>query len=177
MTAGEAIDRVRAALESSVLPLVIARGGGIRVLRIDGAQAIVELSGSPGAVIPLLGRIESIVRAAVPGVTTVRLVAPGGESTTARPANDSRERLQAIVDAKINPIVAAHRGRVSLVSAQGGWVHIRLEGGCQGCSLAEVTVRQGIEPVLRELFDDIVGVIDVTDHAAGADPFFSPEKR
>ena len=86
-------------------------------------------------------------------------------------------QVRAIVDAKINPIVASHRGHVSVVSAEQGWVRIRLDGGCQGCSLADVTVRQGIEPLLRVLFDDIVGVVDVTDHAAGTDPYFSPEKR
>jgi hypothetical protein len=46
-------------------------------------------------------------------------------------------------------MIAAHGGRVVLVEADQGWVHIRLEGGCQGCSLAEVTIRQGIEPLLR----------------------------
>lgn len=64
-----------------------------------------------------------------------------------------------------------------MVDVDRGWVRIRLEGGCQGCSLAEVTVRQGIEPLLRAMVPEIVGVIDVTDHAAGKDPFFSPAKR
>ena len=53
----------------------------------------------------------------------------------------------------------------------------RLDGGCQGCSLAEVTIRQGIEPLLRARLPAITGLIDVTDHEAGTDPFFSPEKR
>jgi Fe-S cluster biogenesis protein NfuA len=177
MTGGEPIERVRAALENSVLPLVIARGGGIRVLRIEGTDVILEVSGSPGSVVPLLGRIENLVRAAVPEVSGVRLVAPGDEPTEARHADDLEGQVRAIVDAKINPIVASHRGHVSVVSADQGWVRIRLEGGCQGCSLADVTVRQGIEPLLRVLFDDIVGVVDVTDHAASTDPYFSPEKR
>jgi Fe-S cluster biogenesis protein NfuA len=58
-----------------------------------------------------------------------------------------------------------------------GRVRLRLEGGCQGCSLAEVTVRQGIERLLRARFPEIVAVVDVTDHAAGAEPFYTPEKR
>ena len=56
-------------------------------------------------------------------------------------------------------------------------MRIRLEGGCQGCSLAEVTVRQGIEPLLRARLPGLTGVLDVTDHEAGTQPFFSPEKR
>ena len=77
----------------------------------------------------------------------------------------------------MNPSIAAHRGHVTAVSAGGGWVRIRLEGGCQGCSLAEVTIRQGIEPLLRARLPGMTGVADVTDHEAGTDPFFSPEKR
>jgi hypothetical protein len=56
---------------------------------------------------------------------------------------------------------------VALIEADQGWVHIRLEGGCQGCSLAEVTIRQGIEPLLRTRVPELVGLADVTDHAAG----------
>jgi Fe/S biogenesis protein NfuA len=48
-----------------------------------------------------------------------------------------------------------------------GLVRIRLEGGCHGCSLAEVTVYQGIEPLLRAHLPGIAGVVDVTDHEAG----------
>jgi Fe-S cluster biogenesis protein NfuA len=58
-----------------------------------------------------------------------------------------------------------------------GCVRIRLHGGCQGCNLALVTVRQGIEPLLRTRLPDVVAVLDVTDHAAGTTPFFSPAKR
>ena len=43
--------------------------------------------------------------------------------------------------------------------------------------MAEVTLRQGIEPMLREQVPDVVGIIDVTDHAAGSHPFFTAEKR
>ena len=74
-------------------------------------------------------------------------------------------------------MIAAHGGRVTLVEVDQGWVRIQLEGGCQGCSLAEVTVRQGIEPLLRARIPEMVGLADVTDHAAGTTPFFSAEKR
>jgi cystathionine gamma-synthase len=54
---------------------------------------------------------------------------------------------------------------------------IRLEGGCQGCSLAEVTVRQGIERLVRAHCPEVIAVIDVTDHSAGTEPFYTPDKR
>jgi Fe-S cluster biogenesis protein NfuA len=66
---------------------------------------------------------------------------------------------------------------VILVGVKEGRALIRLEGGCQGCSLAEVTIRQGIERLLRARFPEISGVVDTTDHGAGTNPFYAPGKR
>jgi len=92
-------------------------------------------------------------------------------------AADLAGAARAILDADINPAIAAHRGRVTVAGAADGWIRVRLEGGCQGCSLAEVTLRQGIEPVLRARLPAMTGLVDVTEHEAGTEPFFSPEKR
>ena len=169
--------KVTAALARSILPSVIARGAvGIRVSAAgDDGVITLEADGSPGAVLPILDRIEAQIRAAVPTVTAVRLAGTG----PARPPEegDLRGAAQRVVDAEVNPSIAAHRGHVTVVSADGGWVRIRLGGGCQGCSLAEVTIRQGIEPLLRARLPGVTGVADATDHEAGTDPFFSPEKR
>ncbi len=170
-------DRVATAVERSVLPAVIARGGAVRVLSVDGDTATLEASGSPGAALPLVSRIEALVRAAVPEVARLRIVGPGAESPPGAPGGELVDRVRQVLDREINPTIAAHRGHVALVDVDRGWVRIRLEGGCQGCSLAEVTVRQGIEPLLRERVAGIVGVVDVTDHGAGTEPFFSAEKR
>jgi Fe-S cluster biogenesis protein NfuA len=169
---------VTAALARSILPSVIARGAtGIRVTEAgeDGVITL-EADGSPGAVLPIIGRIEAQIRAAVPAVTAVRL-ASGGPVPQPPEAGDLRGAAQAILDAEVNPSISAHRGHVTVASVDGGWVRIRLEGGCQGCSLAEVTIRQGIEPLLRARLPGLTGVADATDHEAGTDPFFSPEKR
>jgi Fe-S cluster biogenesis protein NfuA len=125
-------------------------------------------------VLPVLGRIEAQLRAAVPGVTAVRLAA----AAPAPPeAGDLAEAARAVLDTEINPAIAAHRGRVTVAGVVGGWIRVRLEGGCQGCSLAEVTLRQGIEPVLRGRLPAMTGLVDVTEHEAGTEPFFSPAKR
>jgi Fe-S cluster biogenesis protein NfuA len=87
------------------------------------------------------------------------------------------DRVRQVLDEDIAPAIAAHRGRIMLAGIDQGRVSLRLEGGCQGCSLAAVTVRQGIEPLLRTRVSEIVGITDITDHAAGTEPFFSPEKR
>jgi Fe-S cluster biogenesis protein NfuA len=167
--------QVTAALSRSILPSVIARGAAaIRVAADDDGVVTLEVPGSPGAVLPILSRIEAQIRAAVPGVTAVRLAAAPPSPPQ---AGDLGAAAQRILDAEVNPAIAAHRGHVAVDSADGGWIRLRLEGGCQGCSLAEVTVRQGIEPLLRTRLPAMTGVADVTDHEAGTDPFFTPEKR
>jgi NFU1 iron-sulfur cluster scaffold homolog, mitochondrial len=171
--------QVRAALERSILPSVIARGAGIRVAAADDGVITLEVTGSPGAVFPLAARIEAAIRAAVPEVTSVRLTAPA-TGTPRSPADDGASlaaAAQQILDTDVNPAIAAHHGHVTVAGAAEGWIRIRLDGGCQGCSLAEVTLRQGIEPLLRTRLPAMTGVIDVTDHEAGTQPFFSPEKR
>ena len=166
---------VTAALGRSILPSVIARGAvGLRVVAAEDGVVTLAADGSPGAVLPILGRIEAQLRAAVPGVTAVRL-APADPPPSE--AGDLAEAARAVLDAEINPAIAAHRGRVIVAGVAGGWIRVRLEGGCQGCSLAEVTLRQGIEPVLRARLPAMTGLVDVTEHEAGTAPFFSPEKR
>ena len=175
---------VTVALSRSILPSVIARGAvGLRVVAADDGVVTLAADGSPGAVLPILGRIEAQLRAAVPAVTAIRLAAPdaGAATETAAAVPETAaglaEAARAILDADINPAVAAHRGRVTVAGAADGWIRVRLEGGCQGCSLAEVTLRQGIEPVLRARLPQLTGVTDVTEHEAGTEPFFSPAKR
>lgn len=184
-------ERVGAVLGRSILPSVIARGASVRVAAVRDGVAILEVTGSPGAVFPLAARIEALVRAAVPEITGVRLVAPGPGSAGTAPERapeeaperaaeapgDLAEAARRVLDAEVNPAIEAHRGHVSLAGTEDGWVRVRLEGGCQGCSLAEVTLRQGIEPLLRARLPGMTGLVDVTDHEAGTEPFFSAEKR
>jgi Fe-S cluster biogenesis protein NfuA len=176
--------QVTAALERSVLPSVIARGGAVRVTAAGNGVVSLEVTGSPGAVFPLASRIEAVIRAAVPGITAVRLITPGTNPAGPRPADagdlagDLAGAARAIIDAEVNPAIAAHRGHVTVTGVtDDGWIEIRLDGGCQGCSLAEVTIRQGIEPLLRSRLPAMTGLIDITDHEAGTEPFYSPQKR
>ncbi len=171
----EIADKVTAALQASILPSVIARGGEIRVLGVEGGTVTLEVTGSPGAALPLMGRIETLIRRAVPEVAEVRLVGPAGPPAAGN--GDVADLVRGVLECDINPVIAAHRGHASVVAVENGWVQLRLEGGCQGCSLAEVTLRQGIEPLLREKVAGVVGLIDVTDHEAGREPFYSAAKR
>jgi Fe/S biogenesis protein NfuA len=79
--------------------------------------------------------------------------------------------IQKLLDEKINPGVAAHGGRVSLVDVEAGRVVLQFGGGCQGCGMIDVTLKQGVEQTLRSEIPEITEVVDVTDHAAGENPY------
>ena len=169
-------DVVSDVVEQRVAPSIIARGGQLRVKSVADGVVTLEASGSPGAIVPAMEGIEPLLRAAVPGVAAVHIVWPA-DSGAAVPANDTAARIQQILDEEVNPAVAAHGGHVVLLDATDGRVRIRLEGGCQGCSLAEVTVRQGVERLLRQRIAGLAAVVDMTDHQAGAAPYYAPGKR
>ena len=81
------------------------------------------------------------------------------------------QRIQAVIDEKINPGVASHGGHVSLIDIKDNVAYIQLGGGCQGCGMADVTLKQGIEVMIKEAAPEIQEVLDVTDHASGRNPY------
>lgn len=81
------------------------------------------------------------------------------------------DRVRRVLDERVNPGVAAHDGRISLVDLRDGVAYLRMGGGCQGCGMSAVTLRLGVEEMLRAEIPDLVGVEDVTDHASGANPY------
>jgi Fe/S biogenesis protein NfuA len=85
-------------------------------------------------------------------------------------------RVQELIDSRINPGVGAHGGHVELLDIQDGTVYVRLGGGCQGCGMVDVTLRHGIEALIREEIPEIQQVVDTTDHASGRNPYYQPAK-
>jgi Fe/S biogenesis protein NfuA len=63
------------------------------------------------------------------------------------------------------------------VAVEDDTAYLRLSGGCQGCGMASVTLSQGIEVVIKESVPEITKVVDVTDHASGANPYFESAKK
>lgn len=101
------------------------------------------------------------------------------------------QQISAVLDDFVNPSIASHGGRADLVAvapaaaagieegdaegdadADGVVAYLRLSGGCQGCAMSRMTLSQGIESALRDQVPSVVGVVDVTDHASGANPYF-----
>ena len=93
------------------------------------------------------------------------------------PAEEIRQRVQQVLDTRINPAVAAHGGFVGLIDVQGNSVFIQMGGGCQGCGQADVTLKQGIEVELRSAVPEVGEILDTTDHAAGRNPYYTPSKK
>jgi len=84
----------------------------------------------------------------------------------------AREKIEYLIDHQINPGVAAHAGFVQLIDVKGDTVYVRLGGGCQGCGAADFTLRQGIESIIRREIPEIRQILDITDHAAGMNPYY-----
>ncbi len=80
--------------------------------------------------------------------------------------------VQQVIDSEINPGVASHGGSVQLLDVKGDTAYISLGGGCQGCGMADVTLKHGIETTIRDRVPEVARVLDTTDHAAGANPYF-----
>ena len=87
-------------------------------------------------------------------------------------ADTTEQAVAEVIENKVNPAVASHGGTVSLVGIDDGQVVISFGGGCQGCGMADVTLKQGIEVMIMDEVEGITGVVDVTDHAAGTNPFY-----
>ncbi len=83
------------------------------------------------------------------------------------------ERVQQLIELYINPSIASHGGFVTLSEVDGERAFVELGGGCQGCGLAAMTLRQGIESSIKHHVPEILEVVDVTDHTAGENPFFA----
>src|SRR5436305_846156 len=85
-------------------------------------------------------------------------------------------QVQAVLEHHVNPGIASHGGRAELVGVKDDVVYVAMGGGCQGCSMAAVTLKQGIEQILKQMIPSIKAVVDATDHAHGNNPFYTAEK-
>jgi len=80
------------------------------------------------------------------------------------------EKVHQVMEMELNPALASHGGWINLVKVEDNRVYVTLAGGCQGCGMANVTIKNGVEARLKELIPEIEEVVDITDHGAGAHP-------
>ena len=89
------------------------------------------------------------------------------------PSGELAERVSKVLDAEINPAIAAHGGVIKLRDVQGTEIFIEMAGGCQGCAMSRMTLRQGVERMVSQAVPEVTAIHDVTDHASGDNPYFT----
>jgi Fe/S biogenesis protein NfuA len=82
------------------------------------------------------------------------------------------EKITEVLNGSVNPAVSAHGGEIILVDVKGTEIFIEMAGGCQGCALSRMTLKQGVERMVRQAIPEITAVHDVTDHGSGDNPFY-----
>lgn len=176
---GEADQAVRVAMRGS--PLVpeydlalvheAEAGPGDTVLDAGGFKVLIDAESAKGLEGATVDWVQDLQEAGF------RIENPNVKPLGAEPPTGPlAERVQALLDGQINPAIAAHGGHVALVDLREHVMYVQLSGGCQGCGMASVTLRQGIERMVREALPEIEGIVDVTDHAAGRNPYYQPSK-
>ena len=87
------------------------------------------------------------------------------------------EQIQHVLDEEVNPMVASHGGVVSLLEVKDHNAYLEFGGGCQGCGMIDVTLKQGVEVMIKAQIPDIEAIYDVTDHAGGTNPYYQPSEK
>ncbi|MEC5293845.1 NifU family protein, partial [Aurantimonas sp. C2-3-R2] len=167
----------------------------------DGRSASFNAATDDAPLARALFATEDVRRVQVMGETIMVTRAPGSDWQTlkptvaaairrvlessdqplgAPPAQSSAEGRDAtllaavteVLDTRANPSIAGHGGHIRAEDARDGAVYLRMSGGCQGCAASSVTLRNGVETILRAALPAIREIVDVTDHAGGQNPFY-----
>lgn len=88
------------------------------------------------------------------------------------PTGPIADRVQQVLDEQINPAIASHGGVIALVDVKDTEVYLEMSGGCQGCAMSRMTLRQGVERMVRQAVPEITEIHDITDHSSGENPYF-----
>jgi Fe-S cluster biogenesis protein NfuA len=129
---------------------------------------------------PVVGKaVGQAIRAALVGGQPAVASKPAASAKAGTTTGDDAlyERVVDLFESQVNPMVARHGGRVELIDVQDAVVMVRMAGGCQGCGMADVTLRQGIEAMLNQHVPEVKGIVDITDHTAGSNPYFAAAKK
>jgi Fe/S biogenesis protein NfuA len=112
-----------------------------------------------------------------PNTPTPEEISPGvpPEILAAGITGPLAQRVVSVLEQAVNPSIASHGGRADLIAldVEQGIAYLRLSGGCQGCAMSQMTLKQGIETTLLEEVPELTRVMDVTDHGGGENPFYS----
>ena len=145
-----------------------------RSIDVDGIAVLVPESSAErleGATVDFVDRVNE-TGFQVRTVQAAAGEAPGtATATKAAPKGPIADRVREVLESQVNPAIASHGGMISLVDVDKTDVFVQMSGGCQGCALSRMTLRQGVERMLREAVPEITAVHDVTDHSSGENPY------
>ena len=174
----ELVAEIEALLDERIRPGLTEDGAKIAFLGYSDGVVELDLDGS-GLAVPVFSikiRIENTLHHHLPEIETVRFVEKISAPEDLDWDNPEVVAVHDLLEERINPAVAAHGGHIALIDVVDHTAYIRLEGGCQGCGMADVTLKQGVEVMILENVPTVTAVLDSTDHAGGTNPFFEPGK-
>ncbi|MBD21123.1 MAG: hypothetical protein CMM37_08810 [Rhodospirillaceae bacterium] len=154
-------------IETRIKPAATQNGGDIKLRGYIDGVVFLEFVGSA---FQLQNGVENMLRHYIPEVQRVadyRDAIPKVGLNT-----EEAIAIQEVLETRVNPSVAGHGGHISLIDVDGSRAYIRMEGGCQGCGMANVTLKEGVAVEIQKVVPSIKEVLDVTDHAGGTNPYF-----
>jgi len=166
----ELIDQLKELVATRIAPALQQEGGveyrgyrdGVVKLALDGIAKM------------HVSAITNMLKHFLPEVVSIR---DDNTVTGEGLATEQGKMAQRIIDEQVNPAVASHGGFITLIDVKDNEVFVQLGGGCQGCGMANVTLKQGIETAITQHMPEITAVLDVTDHADGDNPYYQQSKK
>jgi Fe-S cluster biogenesis protein NfuA len=159
------------AAEGSPLAEAIFRISGIATILV--AENVVSVTKDTNTswlqlMKPIGAAIRNQLTSGAPAILSVRPTRLVDAHTDA----ELKRLAQELLDREINPSVASHGGKISVVDVKNADLFIAMSGGCQGCAASQLTLRQGVEVMFRRVLPQVREIIDSTDHSAGTQPFY-----
>ena len=175
------VNSVRELVEERIQPQLQEDGGDLVFKSYDpGSGMIVLEMDSTGLSTPAFGtqiKIENTIKHFIPEVSRVkfdRMVMESEAVEGDRPGlrTPEAEAIRILLETRINPAIAAHGGYINLIDIREDTAFVEMAGGCQGCGMADATLKQGVEVEIKKSVPSISQVLDVTDHAGGTNPYY-----
>jgi Fe-S cluster biogenesis protein NfuA len=137
------------------------------------AENVVSVAKAPDASWPLLKpAIGGVIRTQLLSGGPVLLEAQTDSGSGVRSDDELRAVIAHLLDDEVNRSIAAHGGVISIVEVRDATLYVTMGGGCQGCAASQLTLRQGLEVMVRRVAPEIVRIVDATDHAGGHQPYY-----
>jgi len=105
------------------------------------------------------------------GQLTIR--APNSRMPKVTDDSPIEDRINYVLYSDVNPGLASHGGQVSLVEVtEDMYAVLKFGGGCQGCGMVDMTLKEGVEKTLKEKVPELAGVKDITDHTDKSQAYY-----